>query len=219
MSYTLPKLPYAYDDLEPFIDARTMEIHHTKHHQGYVDKLNAVLEKYPAVASAFVKTSADKKAMAGRPSLQDRELADLLQNLKTLPMDEKDKIIFKNNAGGHLNHSLFWEIMAPQKSPDQNLIDRINKEFGSLEEFKKKFSAAALGVFGSGWCWLAMSEQSESNGLSIITTPNQDSPLMIKDKGLKIILGLDIWEHAYYLKYQNRRAEYIENWWQVLKLF
>lgn len=192
MKYELSPLPYPYDALEPYIDARTMEIHHTKHHQTYIDKLNAVLEKYPALA--------------------DRKLEDLLRELSQLPVEEVDRTALKNHGGGHLNHTLFWQIMGPQKEADEELIEEIKKTFGSVEEFKKVFTQAAISHFGSGWAWLA---RDESGGLKVYSLPNQDSPHL---KNHTPILGLDVWEHAYYLQYQNRRAEYIENWWKILKL-
>lgn len=192
MKYQLPQLLYSYDALEPYIDARTMEIHHTKHHQAYVDKLNAVLEKYPDLAQ--------------------RKLEDLIGNLHDLPMAEEDKKTLKNNGGGHLNHSLFWQIMGPTKSVDELLVEELKKEFGSIEEFKKIFSNVAVSHFGSGWAWLV---RTQDNKLQVYSLPNQDSPL---SKNHTPIIGLDVWEHAYYLKYQNRRPEYVENWWNVLKL-
>lgn len=192
MKYELPSLPYAYDALEPYIDSKTMEIHHTKHHQGYVDNLNRVLEKYP--------------------DLQERTIEDLLQNLATLAIDEKDKTVIKNNGGGHLNHALFWNIMGPKKEVNVALEVEVINHFGSLEKFKNLFSQVAASHFGSGWAWLARDEQ---NKLQVYSLPNQDPPII---KGHTPIIGLDIWEHAYYLKYQNRRAEYIESWWNVLRI-
>lgn len=192
MTYTLPKLPYAYDALEPFIDAKTMEIHHTKHHQTYVDKLNTVLDKHPN--------------LAGEP------LEQLLANLATLDIPEADKKMIRNHGGGHTNHTLFWQIMGPTKSVDQELVAGIEQEWSSLEDFKKTFTDMAVGLFGSGWVWLA---KDEHNKLHLHAMPNQDSPLL---HGHTPILGLDVWEHAYYLKYQNKRAEYITAWWNVLKL-
>lgn len=191
MNYQLPKLPYAYNALEPHIDTRTMEIHYTKHHQTYTDNLNKVLEKYPA--------------------LQDEKLEDLLRKLEVQPFDEKDRKMFRNNAGGYLNHNLFWTLMDPKKELDEALTNELNKEWGSLEEFKKLFSQTAITHFGSGWAWLVRSD----GKLKVYSLPNQDSPHMTGDKP---IIGLDVWEHAYYLKYQNRRAEYVENWWNVLKI-
>lgn len=192
MKYELPKLNYAYDSLEPYIDTKTMEIHYAKHHQAYIDKLNGVLEKYP--------------------DLVDKKLEDLLKGLPSLAMEEADKTALKNHGGGHLNHALFWQIMSPQKQVDTMLADEIIKTFGSVDEFKKLFSDMARGHFGSGWAWLA---RDETNKLQVYSLPNQDSPLSL---GHIPIIGLDIWEHAYYLKYQNRRAEYVDNWWNVLKL-
>lgn len=190
--HQLPKLPYAYDALEPYLDAKTMEIHHSKHHAAYVDKLNKALEKYP--------------------NLQEKKIDDLLKNLETLDVEEKDRIAIRNNAGGHANHTLFWSLMDPKKQADASLTEEIKKAFGSIDEFKKQFGDAATTRFGSGWAWLV---KKPGGGLEICSTPNQDSPLMKDDQP---IIGLDVWEHAYYLKYQNRRPEYIESWWNVLKL-
>jgi Fe-Mn family superoxide dismutase len=192
MKYQLPSLPYSYNALEPYIDEKTMEIHHQKHHQAYIDKLNAVLEKYP--------------------NLNERNLEDLLKNLNNLEMSDQDKTILRNNGGGHLNHSLFWEIMGPEKNINESLIEEIQKEFGSIDEFKKIFSQTAINHFGSGWAWLV---KDENGKLMVYSLPNQDSPLL---KNHIPIIGLDVWEHAYYLKYQNRRAEYVENWWNILKI-
>ncbi len=197
MKYELPKLSYSYDALEPYIDAKTMEIHHSKHHLAYVDKLNNILEKYQDLA--------------------DNKLEDLIANLHDLPMTEEDKKLLKNNGGGHLNHSLFWQIMGPKKEIDQVLVEEIKKTFSSVEEFKKIFSDAAAKHFGSGWAWLV---RDENGKLKVYSLPNQDSPLTHPPhlSGHTPIFCLDVWEHAYYLKYQNRRAEYIENWWNILKL-
>jgi len=192
MKYQLPPLSYSYNALEPYIDEKTMEIHHQKHHQAYIDKLNSVLEKYP--------------------NLNERNLEDLLKNLNNLEMPDQDKMILRNNGGGHLNHSLFWEIMGPEKNINESLIEEIQKEFGSIDEFKKIFSQAAINHFGSGWAWLV---KDENGKLMVYSLPNQDSPLL---KNHIPIIGLDVWEHAYYLKYQNRRAEYVENWWNILKI-
>ena|SRR3989338_2281481 len=188
----LPPLAYAYDALEPYIDAQTMELHHTKHHQTYIDKLNAVLEKYPEIA--------------------DEPVEELLAELDTLKVEETDRLAIRNHGGGHANHLLFWEIMGPNKVIDQKLVNDINAKFGSTEEFKKQFTDLATKLFGSGWVWLA---RNRGDGLELYTTSNQDSPWL---KGHTPLIGLDVWEHACYLKYQNRRAEYIENWWKVLKL-
>ncbi|HXF44374.1 MAG TPA: superoxide dismutase [Candidatus Paceibacterota bacterium] len=189
MKHELPKLPYAYDALEPWIDARTMEIHHGKHHQGYVDKLNAALEKFP--------------------DLQEKSLEELFGNLDNVPPEVRMAV--RNQGGGHFNHSLFWKVMGPKTGgePKGDLAGAIEKKFGNFATFKEQFSAAASGVFGSGWAWLVM----KNGELEIMTTPNQDNPLM---QGMKPILGLDVWEHAYYLKYQNKRPDYITAWWNVV---
>ena len=190
MKYTLPVLPYAYNALEPAIDARTMEIHHTKHHQAYIDKLNEVLGKHPEIA--------------------ETPLEVLMEGLETLQIPDADKTMLRNHGGGHLNHSFFWKIMGPEKKIDEALCDEIAKEFGSVEAFKKEFAAAAMGRFGSGWAWLVRTPEKK---LSLYATPNQDSPYLNGDLPL---IGLDVWEHAYYLSYQNKRADYIAAWWQVL---
>lgn len=192
MIHTLPKLPYAYDALEPYIDAKTMEIHHTKHHQAYIDKLNAALEKYP--------------------DLQEKSVEDLLRELDSLKVDEADRTAIRNHGGGHANHSLFWQIMGAKKEVDDKLAADIKAEFGSIEEFKKQFTDIAAKLFGSGWAWLARDEQGK---LHLHAMPNQDSPLL---HGHTPIIGLDVWEHAYYLKYQNKRLDYIAAWWRVIKL-
>ncbi len=188
MKFTLPDVAYSYASLEPMIDAMTMEIHYTKHHQAYVNNLNAALEKYP--------------------EFESKNLEELLTNLQTLPEDIRT--IVRNNGGGHYNHSLFWEVMTPKfVLPEGELLEMINNTFGTLETLQQEFSKAALGRFGSGWVWLILN----NNKLEIMSTPNQDNPLM---EGKKPILGLDVWEHAYYLKYQNKRNEYIENWYKVI---
>lgn len=192
MKYTLPKLPYAYDALEPYIDAKTMEIHYTKHHQAYIDKLNAALEKYP--------------------DLQGRPVEELLMDLVNLKVDEADRTAIRNHGGGHVNHSLFWQIMGPKKEVDKKLVADINTVFGSVDEFKKQFTDIAAKQFGSGWAWLA---RDKTGKLHLHGMPNQDSPYL---HGHTPILGLDVWEHAYYLKYQNKRPDYIAAWWNVLKL-
>jgi Fe-Mn family superoxide dismutase len=188
----LPKLPYAYNALEPFIDAKTMEIHHDKHHQAYVDKLNVVLAKYPIIANMPVEK--------------------ILAKLNSLSMDEKDRTALKNMGGGHINHAFFWTVMGPKKEIDEKLIARIEKKFCSVESFKKLFTEIASSHFGSGWAWLVENNKKE---LEMYSTPNQDSPFL---QGHTPIITLDLWEHAYYLKYQNRRAEYVATWWNVLKL-
>lgn len=192
MTYSLPKLNYSYDALEPYIDAKTMEIHHTKHHQTYINNLNTVLAKYPKLA--------------------DKNLSDLIRGLDKLNMDEADRKFFRNNAGGHVNHTLFWEIMSPKKETDLKLKSEIELVFNSLDEFKKLFNEKAAKHFGSGWAWLA---RDENGKLLVYSLPNQDSPYLLNHTP---IIGLDVWEHAYYLKYQNRRPEYIENWWKCIKL-
>ncbi len=192
MKYELPNLNYDYDALEPYIDAETMEIHYNKHHQTYIDKLNAVLGKYP--------------------DLSQQPLENLLKSLSTLEMAEADKTMLKNNGGGHLNHTFFWDIMGPKKAVDEVLADELITTFGSKDEFKKKFTEAATGRFGSGWAWLV---RKPNGALDVYSTANQDSPIMTGDTP---IIGLDVWEHAYYLKYQNKRPDYIAAWWHVLKL-
>ncbi len=191
MKYELPKLNYAFDALEPHIDARTMEIHYTKHHQAYTDKLNGVLDKYPQLA--------------------DKPLEELMRDLANSGMSADDQKVFRNHGGGYLNHNLFWSIIGPGKEIDQSLIEKITATFGSVDAFKEKFNAAATGQFGSGWAWLVQTDA----GLQVYSTANQDSPYL---QGHTPLIGLDVWEHAYYLKYQNKRADYIQAWWQVLKL-
>lgn len=189
MIHTLPKLNYSYDALEPYIDARTMEIHHTKHHQAYIDNLNKALEELK--------------------EFQNMELIPLLKSLNEIP--ESKRRIVRNHGGGHLNHTIFWEIMAPNsRKPSKEFLKEIDSTFGSLENFLEEFKKTALGVFGSGWAWLVLDENKK---LSIKPYPNQDNPYM---ENLYPIMGIDVWEHAYYLKYQNRRAEYIDNWFKVI---
>lgn len=183
--FELPELGYSYDALEPHIDAQTMEIHHTKHHQTYVDKLN--------------------EAVAKQAELKGKSIEELLKDLASVPEDIRTAV--QNHGGGHHNHALFWESMRP--GGGSKLPEAISKTFGGLDDFKAKLTEAAVGRFGSGWAWLVKS----GNQLEVYSTANQDSPLM---EGKTPILGLDVWEHAYYLKYQNRRPEYIENWWQVV---
>lgn len=187
--FELPELPYAYDALEPHIDKETMNIHHTKHHAGYVNKLNAALE--------------------GHADLQDKSLDELLGNLDAVPEDIRTAV--RRNGGGHSNHKLFWTIMSPNGGgePTGELADKINEKFGSFENFKEKFADTAKGRFGSGWAWLVV-----NNGeLELMDTLNQDAPVM---EGKTPILGLDVWEHAYYLNYQNRRPDYIAAFWNVV---
>ena len=189
MAFTLPTLPYAYDALEPHFDARTMEIHHTKHHHAYINNSNAALEGHP---------------------MASKSVEEVLQNLDSVPADKKQAII--NNAGGHANHSLFWTILAPNAGgdPTGDLAAAINSTFGSFDAFKEKFAAAAATRFGSGWAWLVVTK---TGSLEVTSTPNQDSPLM---NGQTPILGLDVWEHAYYLNYQNRRPDYVKSFWNVV---
>ncbi len=190
MAHELPKLPYDYNALEPNIDAKTMEIHHSKHHQGYVNKLN--------------------DALKDTPELQDKSVEELISNLSSLPNSVKNSV--RNNGGGHANHSLFWPCMSPNGggNPSGELASAIDSAFGSLDAFKEQFANAAATRFGSGWAWLCV----DSGGSLVVTsTPNQDNPLT---DGLKPILGLDVWEHAYYLNYQNKRPDYINAWWKVV---
>jgi Fe-Mn family superoxide dismutase len=189
MAFTLPSLPYDFAALEPHIDAKTMEIHHGKHHQTYVNNLNAAIEKAPELAT--------------------KSLEDLMRNVNSLP--EAVRTPIRNNGGGHWNHSMFWQIMAPKAGgePGGALGAAIKSAFGDFAKFREQFSAAGVGRFGSGWAWLINS----GGKLSIASTPNQDNPLM---EGQKAIMGLDVWEHAYYLKYQNRRPDYINAWWNVV---
>jgi Fe-Mn family superoxide dismutase len=193
MKFELPKLNYSYDALEPNIDAKTMELHYTKHHQAYVDKLNAALEKCP--------------------DLQGRPLDELLMELKDLKVEDADRMAIRNHGGGHFNHSFFWKELDPANQKDELLVREITGAFGSVDEFKKQFSDSATKLFGAGWTWLV--RNNETSKLEIKNLPMQDAPIMV---GLQPLLGLDVWEHAYYLNYQNRRAEYIEAWWKVLKL-
>ena len=189
MSFELPPLPYPYNALEPHIDAMTMEIHHTKHHNAYVTNLNAALDKHPH--------------LAGKP------LEELVTNLDSLPEDIRTAV--RNNGGGHFNHSLFWKVMSPNGGgePSGALAQAISTAFGDFASFKTTFAQAAVGRFGSGWAWLGFKD----GKLTVLSMPNQDVPMM---EGLTPILGLDVWEHAYYLKYQNRRPEYVANWWNIV---
>jgi Fe-Mn family superoxide dismutase len=189
MAFQLKPLPYAYDALEPFIDAATMQIHHDKHHAAYVNNLNGALEKHPELAG--------------------KSLEDLLADLNAVPEDIRS--VVRNHGGGTWNHDLFWEIMGPAAGgiPAGKLASAIDSVFGSFDNFKAEFEKAANGRFGSGWAWLVK----KAGSLAIVSTPNQDNPL---SEGLTPLLGLDVWEHAYYLKYQNRRAEYVGNWWNVV---
>ncbi len=187
--FILPQLPYSYDALEPYIDAKTMEIHVTKHHQAYIDNLN--------------------KALVAYPDLQKLSLDDLLVGIESLP--EAIKTTVKNNAGGHFNHSLFWQMMKPSGDMQQGLLTaEIQKKFGTFQAFKDQFENVAKTRFGSGWAWLVLNTKGD---LEVVSTANQDAPLMV---GSVPILGLDVWEHAYYLHYQNRRPDYIAAWWNVV---
>ena len=186
--FELPNLPYSFEALEPNIDAKTMEIHHDKHHEGYVKKLNAAVE-----GTEFA----------------NKDIVEILKNINEVPENIKQAVI--NNGGGHANHSLFWEILSPEKQePSGNVGDDINSTFGSFQDFKEKFSNAAATRFGSGWAWLVVNSEGE---LEVLSTGNQDSPLM---EGKTPILGLDVWEHAYYLKYQNKRPDYIEAFFNLI---
>ena len=198
MAYELPKLEYDYNALEPYIDEQTMRIHHTKHHQGYVDKLNGALEKVP--------------------ELKDKPVEELLKNLNSVP--EAIRTAVRNNGGGHANHSLFWQVLKKNGGePTGKLLEAIKKRWGSFDHFKTEFVNLASTLFGSGWVWLV---KAEDNCLELTTTSNQDNPL---SQGKTPILGLDVWEHAYYLKYQNKRPDYINaffniiNWDKVTELF
>ena len=189
MAFELPKLAYAYDALEPYIDARTMEIHHTKHHNAYITKLNEALEKHP--------------------ELGDRSLETLLSDLNAIPEDIRGAV--RNHGGGTWNHNMFWEIMGPDAggAPTGNLAAALESNFGSFDAFKSEFESAATTLFGSGWAWLVK----RGGGLAVVSMPNQDNPL---SQGMTPVMGIDVWEHAYYLHYQNRRPEYVSNWWNVV---
>ena len=188
MAHELPKLTYAYDALEPYIDAQTMEIHHTKHHNTYVTNLNAAIEG---------------------TEFEGKELIALISDIDALPADKQTAV--RNNGGGHANHSLFWEVIAPggANAPTGELATAIDKKFGSFDAFKEEFAKAATTRFGSGWAWLVV----DNGEIAVISTPNQDSPYM---EGKTPILGLDVWEHAYYLNYQNRRPDYISAFWNIV---
>ena len=189
MAYSLPDLPYEYDALEPTFDARTMKIHHTKHNKGYTDKVNAALEGH---------------------EFANLDIEEVLRRIDEVPADKKQAVV--NNGGGYANHKLFWTILSPKGggSPDGELADAIKKTFGSFDKFKEEFSNAAGSRFGSGWAWLSVDG---SGNLVVHSTPNQDSPLM---EGYTPILGIDVWEHAYYLNYQNRRPDYVSAFWNVV---
>ena len=188
MAFSVPDLPYPYDALEPHIDEATMRVHHDKHHQAYVDKANAALEG---------------------TEWADRDVEDVLRNLSALPGDKEAPV--RNNAGGHYNHSLFWQMLSPDGggAPSGELASAIDDKFGSLDSFKEEFKNAGIARFGSGWAWLVK----DSDGLAVVSTANQDSPI---SDGKTPLLGCDVWEHAYYLKYQNKRPDYIDAWWNVV---
>ncbi|MBN8594685.1 MAG: superoxide dismutase [Anaerolineae bacterium] len=190
MAFELAPLPYAHNALEPHIDTRTMEIHHGKHHAAYVTNLN--------------------KALEGHADLQSKSIEELLTSINSLPEAIRNAV--RNNGGGHWNHTMFWQIMGPGKGgqPGGDLAAAINTAFGSFDSFKEKFNAAGVGRFGSGWAWLIVEK---GGAVSIMSTPNQDNPLM---EGKTAVLGVDVWEHAYYLNYQNRRADYLAAWWNVV---
>lgn len=189
MAHSLPPLPYPTDALEPHIDKQTMEIHHGKHHAAYVNNLNAALEKHP--------------------QLQSKSVEDLIRNLSSVPDDIRTLV--RNNGGGHANHSMFWQVMGPNAGgqPTGAIADALKGSFGSLDAFKEQFAKAAVGRFGSGWAWVV----DQGGTLAIESTPNQDTPLM---EAKKVVFGVDVWEHAYYLKYQNRRPDYVGAWWNVV---
>lgn len=187
--FKLPDLPYAFDALEPHIDAQTMQIHHDKHHAAYTAKLNEALEKHP--------------------NLQKKTIEELLRDIESIPQDIRGAV--RNNGGGYANHTLFWEIMSPNGGgePGGALGDAIKQKFGSFQDFRTKVTTAGTTQFGSGWAWLVV----DGTGIDVYSTPNQDSPLM---KGHTPVLGVDVWEHAYYLKYQNKRPDYLEAWWNTV---
>lgn len=189
MTYKLPELSYAYDALEPHIDAKTMEIHHTKHHQAYINNALAAMENHP--------------------ELKEKDPVELLKDLNSVP--EEIRTALRNNVGGHVNHSLFWKTLAPEtgQKPEGALLEAINTDFGSVDALKEKLDAAAKARFGSGWAWLVL----DGDKLDVISTANQDSPYM---DNLVPLLGIDVWEHAYYLNYQNRRPDYIQAWFKVI---
>jgi Fe-Mn family superoxide dismutase len=189
MAHSLPPLPYPSDALEPHIDKQTMEIHHGKHHNAYVTNLNAALDKHPA--------------------LQSKSVEDLLRSINTVPEDIRTAV--RNNGGGHVNHSMFWQVMGPHAGgpPTGAIADAINGSFGGFDKFKEEVKKAGVGRFGSGWAWVI----AQGDKLAIESTANQDSPLM---EGKKVVFGVDVWEHAYYLKYQNRRPDYLDAWWNVV---
>jgi superoxide dismutase, Fe-Mn family len=189
MAHTLPSLPYAFDALEPHIDAKTMEIHHGKHHQAYVTNLNAALDKHP--------------------ELHSKSVEDLLRDISAVPEDIRTAV--RNNGGGHANHSMFWQVMGPGAggAPTGAIADAVNSSFGGFDKLKEEVKKAGVGRFGSGWAWVLV----QGGTLVVESSANQDSPLM---EGKKIVFGVDVWEHAYYLKYNNRRADYLASWWNII---
>ncbi len=189
-AHEVPALPYAYNALEPFIDEQTMHLHHDKHHAAYVTKLNGAIEKHP--------------------ELSGKSAEELIRNINSLPEDVRG--VVRNNGGGHVNHTMFWQIMGPSKggAPTGAIGDAINKTFGSFDAFKEKFEAAGVNQFGSGWAWLV---RTKAGAFEVKSTPNQDNPMM---NGEFPVFGNDVWEHAYYLKYQNRRPDYLKAWWNVI---
>lgn len=194
MSHELPKLPFAPDALEPYVDARTMEIHHGKHHAAYVNNLNAALQKYP--------------------DLQGKSVEELIGNLAAVPEDIRTAV--RNNGGGHFNHTLFWQWLSPKGGkPSPELARALDAAYGSFDAFKEAFTKAAISRFGSGWAWLSLKSDGK---LCVCSSPNQDSPIMngVSECPGRVLLGLDVWEHAYYLKYQNRRPDYVAAWWNVV---
>lgn len=188
--HELIKLHYAFDALEPYLDKETMEIHYTKHHQAYCDNFNKILENYP--------------------KLQRKSAEDILREINTLDVSEEDRKKIQNHGGGFVNHNIFWSIMGPEKRIDEKLVKEITETFGSIDNFKEQFSNLAKTHFGSGWAWLV---RDENNKLQIYSLPNQDSPYTL---GHEPIFNLDVWEHAYYLKYQNKRADFVDAWWNTL---
>lgn len=189
--FTLPDLPYGYDALAPYVSEQIQQLHHDKHHQAYVDNLNKALEKYP--------------------DLQNKTIEEIITSLDEVPEDVRTTV--RNNGGGHYNHSMFWEMMAPKKGTGQNpsgtLLDKIQHSFGDMKTFQEQFTQGATKIFGSGWEWLVI----DNGELKLMSTPNQDNPLT---QGFIPVLGLDVWEHAYYLQYYNKRADYIEAWWNIV---
>ena len=189
MTFKLPELKYSYEDLEPYIDKLTMETHHSKHHQAYVDNLNNALE--------------------GKNDFNEMNIENILKSLDNVPEGIRKAV--RNNGGGHYNHTLFWEVMSPNGgvNPEGEFLNKINEEFGGVDKFKDEFKKSALGQFGSGWAWLVL----DNGKLSIVATSNQDNPI---SEGKSPLLGIDVWEHAYYLKFKNKRADYIDSWWNVV---